>query len=381
MAKSPNYSLPIKVFDFFSGCGGASKGFEQAGLDPVFALDNYTYAAKSFENNFSGTKIFNTTNFGKKIPKTTFLLESIENVLPKALKPIIDKCSGSPLLFAGCAPCQPFSRQKTIRPKQDDRKALLDYFRIFVEYFQPEFVFVENVPGIQKVSVNDGGPFDNFIQTLEEKKYFYKYAVVQAQNYGVPQKRKRLILIASRLGNIDFPPETHGPGTSNPNYSTPREWMDGFTPLKAGEVDQLDSNHRAANLSALNLRRLKATPVDGDRLTWSKDLRLACHTNGYKGHTDVYGRIKWDELANCLTTKCTSLSNGRFGHPEEDRAITPREAACLQTFPRDFKFDGGVTIASRQIGNAVPVLLTKKFGEQFNNHLKEFIKGKLNGEI
>src|SRR6266542_4075560 len=115
-----HYQLPIKVFDFFSGCGGASKGFLQAGLEPVFALDNYVHAANSFEKNFSGTKIFETSDFGNEIPKTAFLLDSIENVDPKALQPIVDKYSSHPLLFAGCAPCQPFSQQKTIRPKQDN---------------------------------------------------------------------------------------------------------------------------------------------------------------------------------------------------------------------------------------------------------------------
>ncbi len=372
--------MPIKVFDFFSGCGGASKGFEQAGLDPVFALDNYAYAAKSFEKNFAGTKIFKTVDFGNEIPRTTFLLESIEDVTPQTLQPIVDNCLGHPLLFAGCAPCQPFSQQKTIRRKKDDRKALLDYFRAFVEYFLPEFVFVENVPGMQKVSVNDGGPFDTFVSMLKEKKYSCKYGVVKAQNYGVPQKRKRLILIASRLGNIDFPKETHGPGNANP-YSTPRKWISRLTRLKAGESDPSDPNHQAGTLSEINLRRLKATPIGGDRLSWPEELQLACHTNGYKGHSDVYGRIKWDELSSCLTTKCTSITNGRFAHPEQHRAITPREAACLQTFPRKFIFVGGVSVAGRQIGNAVPVLLTKKFGKQFNNHLGNYLKGKSNGKV
>ena len=381
MKKSYRYTQPIKVFDFFSGCGGASEGFRQAGLDPVFALDNFEAAAKTFEKNFSGTQIVERLSFKSDIPNTTFLLNSIENVSPSSLEPIVDKCFGHPLLFAGCAPCQPFSQQKTIHPKNDPRKELLEYFRLFVEYYLPEFVFVENVPGIQKVSVEDGGPFGNFIETLKANKYSFDHKIVLAQNYGVPQKRKRLILIASRFGNISFPQKTHGPGTTNPKYSTPREWMDGFRPVKAGETDESDRNHQAGNLSELNLQRLKATPVGGNRLNWPKKLELVCHTNGYRGHTDVYGRIKWDEPSNCLTTKCVSISNGRFGHPEQDRAITPREAACLQTFPRDFIFEGGVSIAGRQIGNAVPVLLAKKFGENFNNHLTLYLKGKKNGKI
>ena len=379
MTTSPSYSLPIQVFDFFSGCGGASEGFKQAKLQPVFALDNNEHASKTFMKNFSGTKIFKTLQLENEIPKTTFLHASIEDVPLEALQPIIDKCSGHPLLFAGCAPCQPFSQQKTQRPELDPRKALLERFRLFVEYYLPEYVFVENVPGIQKVSIDDGGPFDNFVETLKTNNYSIEYHIVEAQKYGVPQKRKRLILIASRLGDIGFPEKTHGPGTPNPEYSTPKEWMDGFLPVKAGECDPSDPNHRASKLSEINLKRLMATPVDGDRLDWPKKLQLACHTNGYKGHTDVYGRIKWNKPSNCLTTKCTSISNGRFGHPEQNRAITPREAACLQTFPRDFIFEGGVSIAGRQIGNAVPVLLAKRFGEHFTAHTKKYIKGKKHG--
>jgi DNA (cytosine-5)-methyltransferase 1 len=188
-----------------------------------------------------------------------------------------------------------------------------------------------------------------------------------------------LVLIASLLDTIKFPPETHGPGNSKQKYSTPREWIDNLPPIEAGETHQEISNHQAMNLSELNLRRIQATPIGGDRRDWPQELELECHTNGYTGHTDVYGRIKWDELSSCLTTKCTSLSNGRFGHPEQNRAISAREAACLQTFPRDFVFEGGISLVARQIGNAVPVLLAQQFGENFNKHLKDYLEGKVNG--
>lgn len=372
------YKQPIKVFDFFSGCGGASRGFSEAQLETVFAIDNDPYAAKTFENNFPGTRLLVSPEFDDPLPKTTFLLKDIESVSLESIEPIVKKCSGHPILFAGCAPCQPFSKQKTQLPDQDPRKTLLGYFRRFVERYQPEFVFVENVPGMQKVQGKDG-PFDDLLNTLDKLEYSFKPEIIAAQNYGVPQKRQRLILIASRLGKIDFPPETHGPGTPNPEYSTPRQWMNDFPPIQAGETHPTIPNHQAGRLSELNLKRIKATPQGGDRRDWPEELRLACHTNGYKGHTDVYGRIKWDELSSCLTTRCTSLSNGKFGHPEQHRAISAREAACLQTFPRDFVFEGGVSIAGRQIGNAVPVLLVQRFGEHFNNHLQTYLEGIANG--
>ncbi len=374
------YYLPIKVFDFFAGCGGASKGFEIAGLDPVFAIDNNEYAVKTFARNFRNTIIYHDVAFNRPIPKTTILLKSIEDFPVEALEPIVSHYQDYPLLFAGCAPCQPFSQQKTNRQKQDTRTGLLDYFRKFVEYYRPEYIFIENVPGIQKVSREDGGPFDQFLNSLESFKYAKNFDVVYAQNYGVPQKRKRLVLIASKLGDIKLPPQTHGPGTNNP-YSTVREWMSNFTPLNAGETDPNDSNHRAGKLSDINLERLISTPINGDRLDWPAELQLICHSNGYRGHTDVYGRVKWDDLSNCLTTKCTNITNGRFAHPEENRAITPREAACLQTFPRDFIFEGGISIAGQQIGNAVPVLLAQRFGENFKNHLFKYLESEINDKI
>jgi DNA (cytosine-5)-methyltransferase 1 len=367
--------LPIKVFDFFAGCGGASKGFDDAGLESVFAIDNNISAATTFSRNFPNTFINHFPLFDRPHPKTTFLLRKIEEFPVEALEPIVSHYHEYPILFAGCAPCQPFSQQKTKRPEQDDRIGLLDYFRKFVEYYKPDYVFVENVPGIQKVSIEDGGPFDLFVKTLESLKYEKDFGVVFAQNYGVPQKRKRFVLIASKLGKIKLPPKTHGPGTDHVEYSTPQEWMADFLHLEAGEADPNDPNHQAGHLSELNLRRLRATPIGGDRLNWPTELQLACHTNGYRGHTDVYGRVKWGEPSNCLTTKCTNITNGRFAHPEQNRAITPREAACLQTFPRDFIFEGGVAVAGRQIGNAVPVLLAKKFGEHFNQHFSKYIEG------
>lgn len=373
-----NYTLPIKVFDFFAGCGGTSKGFETAGMQTVFAVDNDTYAAKTFVRNFKGARFLQEANFYGPLPETSFLLKNIEEVPTAALQPLIANFADHPILFSGCAPCQPFSNQKTQRPQHDTRKTLLREFQRFVEYYKPEFVFIENVPGMQKV-VGKDGPFDDFLTALDKLGYSKDYRVVSAQRYGIPQKRRRLVLIASRLDIIKIPPETYGPGTSNPQYSTPKDWMKDFPSIEAGETNDTIPNHRAMKLSELNLQRIRATPIGGDRRSWSKELKLKCHTNGYTGHTDVYGRIKWDELSSCLTTKCTSLSNGKFGHPEQNRAISAREAACLQTFPKDFVFEGGVTLVAKQIGNAVPVLLAQQFGENFNQHLKNHLAGKLNG--
>jgi len=382
LASKRNYASPIKVFDFFSGCGGTSRGYVDAKLDIVFAIDNNRDATLTFVNNIPGVHFREVQEDDSEdlavLSPGDVLLKNIKDLPVEALQPIIESCDGHAILFSGCAPCQPFSKQKTILPDDDDRVVLLDEFRRFAEHFLPEFIFIENVPGMQNVA-GKNGPFDRFINFLKNANYYYKYKVIASKKYGVPQSRRRLILIASKLANIEFPPVTHGPGTKLPKYSTSKDWIYDLPELKAGEIDPNDPIHRAASLSETNLSRIKATPIDGNRLDWPKDLWLPCHSNGYEGHTDVYGRMKWDEPSTALTTKCHSLSNGRFGHPEQPRAISIREAACLQTFPSTYIFEGGLQSMARQIGNAVPVLLAQRFGENFNNNLVHYLEEYKNG--
>ncbi len=372
------YNPPIKVFDFFSGCGGSTKGFQQAGMEIVFALDNDPDSAETFKSNFSGTRLLDNAAFESNSAGTYFLAKDIEDVPAEAIQPLIDACNGHAILFSGCAPCQPFTKQNTRRRSDESLRLLLDEFRRFVEYYLPEFIFVENVPGLQKAQ-GEKGVFQRLLKTLNELCYNSTYEVVAAQDYGVPQRRRRLVLVASRLGPLRFPKKTHKPDTSYPRYSTVREWISDLPPIKAGETHKTVPNHRAARLSALNLERVQATPEGGDRRDWPDHLQLRCHLNGYTGHTDVYGRMLWDQPATGLTTRCISLSNGRFGHPEQDRAISVREAACLQTFPRDFVFTGSLNSMARQIGNAVPVLLAEHFGRNFIELLTDYNEGTIHG--
>ena len=355
--------MPINVFDFFSGCGGTSKGFELAGMKIVWAIDNDPYASRSFRKNF---------------PITHFEESDISRIPLESLADFVEECGTEPLLFSGCAPCQPYSKQNKQDNPHDLRRGLLDQFSRFVELYTPHYVFVENVPGLQRVPPNEASPFGNFLSMLKRNEYLYQYKVIDAQVYGVPQRRHRLVLIASRIGNIEFPTRTHGRGTENPDYSTVREWIENYPPLNAGEAHPEIPNHQAARITERNLERLRHTPSGGDRRSWPEELRLRCHNN-HNGHTDVYGRLDWDKPASCLTTKCTSISNGRFGHPEQDRAISAREAASLQTFPDSFVFEGGVSLISQQIGNAVPVLLAQRFGEHFVQHYGRYVSNSKNG--
>lgn len=355
--REPGLQRRAKVFDFFSGCGGASRGFQEAGMDVVFALDWDADAELTFKRNF---------------PSTSFVSEDIRLVDEDSIRKLVDKQRPHPVLFCGCAPCQPFTRQNTARPEpdEDDRVPLLLEFLRFIRRCEPDIVFVENVPGIQNVCP-DSEPLSGFLRGLEEAGYKDPtHGSVSLKRYGVPQGRRRFLLLASRHGRLDLPDKTHGPGTGNPDFATVRDWIGDLPELAAGEADPQIPDHRAARLSALNLKRIRATPEGGGNRDWSEDLQLTCHA-GATGYSDVYGRMSWDRPASGLTTRCISYSNGRFGHPEQDRAISVREAACLQTFPMDFRFSGSTTSRARQIGNAVPVRLTTVVGHHVARHLAE----------
>ena len=345
------------MFDFFSGCGGASRGFQDAGMDVVFGLDWDADASETFNQNF---------------PKATFKSKDIRKLDEDSLHKLVAEQRPHPVLFCGCAPCQPFTKQNTTRPKpdEDDRVPLLLEFLCFIRRCEPDVVFVENVPGIQNVHP-DSEPLRSFLRGLTEAGYSEPTCEsVALKRYGVPQGRRRFLLLASRRGPIALPPQTHGPGTPNPEFATVRDWIGDLPAIQAGEVHPEIDDHRAARLSALNLKRIRATPEGGGNRDWSDELRLKCH-EGATGYSDVYGRMSWDRPASGLTTRCISYSNGRFGHPEQDRAISVREAACLQTFPMDFQFAGSLSSIARQIGNAVPVRLAKAVGRHVTKHLAE----------
>jgi len=342
----------VKVYDFFSGCGGTSCGLEQAGFEISMALDIDRKALDTFSLNF---------------PDAAIVHGDICSMSPQDIALHIGARKDF-LLFSGCAPCQPFSKQNNQKSANDPRRSLLTKFGEFVEYWLPDFLLIENVPGLQKA--NTAGPFGAFLELLKGNGYCYDYKVVPAAGYGVPQKRERLVLVASRLSEISVPPLSHGPDLSL-EYTTVRDWISGLSPLCAGGIDPEDPDHQAASLSEINLKRIRSTPEGGSRESWPEELWLDCH-KGHKGHTDVYGRLSWDKPASGLTTRCISLSNGRFGHPAEDRALSVREAACLQTFPRSFRFTGTLGDKAKQVGNAVPPLMATKLAQSFIDKLASY---------
>jgi DNA (cytosine-5)-methyltransferase 1 len=340
-------------YDFFSGCGGTSEGMREAGLQIKLGIDLDPDAAQTYQANF---------------PKAGFIRRDIRHLKVNDLAPYVHVTKSRPMLFGACAPCQPFSKQRRDSKQNDGRKDLLREFHRFVESYLPEYVFIENVPGLQSVD-DKRGPFAKFLRLLTKLGYWHSHKVVYACHYGVPQRRRRLVLVASLLGPISFPEATHGPGTKKKKLPTVWEAIGHLPPIKAGQSCDKILNHRASNLSELNLKRIKATKSGSTRTRWPAALVLDCHED-HSGHTDVYGRMAKDQPSAALTTRCISLSNGRFGHPTQHRAISVREAACLQTFPMDFEFFGCMNSMSRQVGNAVPIAMVRVFGEAIRRHYR-----------
>ena len=270
-------------------------------------------------------------------------------------------------LLAGCAPCQPFSTySRKGRITRDDQKweLVIDFCRI-VRDLQPELVTMENVPQLL-----DHPVFEQLKLALVN--YNVWCGSVECSKYGVPQTRKRFVLLASRLGPISLVPVTH----KGAKIRTVRNAIAELPPLSAGGADPGDPLHYASSLSKKNLKRIRASLPGGTWRDWPAYLRAECHTK-MTGETypSVYGRMSWDIPAPTITTQCFGYGNGRFGHPRQDRAISLREAAILQTFPRSYKFVSTgervrFSTLGRLIGNAVPVRLGEIVGRSLVQHVR-----------
>jgi len=334
------------AIDFFCGAGGLTRGLLDAGINVIAGVDKDERCRKTFESNNA---------------PATFICSDIQDVDEEYLLGINQQIFDNPdnLLLAGCAPCQPFSQQRKPREKRLDATILAEFARL-IEQLRPGQVLMENVPGIAKIK--GYSTFRRFLKVLDRNGYSYSYTIIDAKKYGVPQNRRRLVLIAMRELDASLPLKTHGKGLSP--YVTVRDAIKRFPVLRAGSEHDTIPNHCAAEISELNRERLKHTPKNGgNRTSWPDHLILDCHKKDYKGHTDVYGRMYWNRPAPALTGKCNSISNGRYGHPTQRRAISLREAAAIQTFPDDYAFYGSKVSIALQIGNAVPALLGRVLGE------------------
>lgn len=334
----------LLAVDFFCCAGGVTNGFRQAGIRVLGGID--------IEEGYRKSYVVNN-------PNSKFIRADIAKLKPIELqKELRIKRNMDNLVFVGCSPCQYYTIMQTNKTESAKGKLLLEEFRRFVAYFKPGFVFIENVPGLER---KDESPLQNFKDFLSRNGYCFSDEVVNAANYDVPQNRMRYVLIASRVNKrISIP-------KGKSRIPTVRNAIGNYPPIPAGyRDDKIDRKHWSARLQPINLERIQRTPHNGGtRLTWKNDnrLQLKCYKGKDDTFTDVYGRMKWDTPAPTITTKFYSISNGRFGHPEQDRALSLREGATLQSFPANYKFiSESQIVVARMIGNAVPPNMAKWIG-------------------
>lgn len=330
----------LKAVDFFCSGGGMSFGMQEAGIQVLAGIDFDINCKSTYEANINGAKFIHADVFDLK-----------EENLQKQLS--LSK-NDDELILIGCSPCQFWSLLYTDKTKSNKSKNLLIDFRRFVEYFNPGYVVVENVPGVLKRKEESG--LEEFVKWLTDNKYKVHFDVHEVSNYGVPQHRKRFTLIANRVSSKELVPVI-----SKDKKLTVRDVIgehNGFQKVGHGHKDSSTFLHTVAGLEKVNLDRLVVTPKDGGgRMAYVDDETLApkCHKGKTDGFRDVYGRMWWDKPSPTITTRFHSLSNGRFGHPEEDRAISLREGAVLQSFPKTYIFKAtSIEKTARMIGNAVP---------------------------
>lgn len=345
------------VIDLFCGAGGLTHGFYLEGFNIDSGIDFDKSCSYAYQKN----------------NKTKFIYKDITELKPEELNALYNKDKKK--ILVGCAPCQPFSIFNSKRNKnkannnQDNKWKLLYTFSDLIEQVKPEIISMENVPLL--VKFNKGKVFNDFIERLEKNGYKVSWSIVNAQDYGAPQRRKRLILFGSQYGYVKLIDKT----VKNGEYITVREAIGHLPPVQDGEVLSSDPLHRSRKLSDLNKKRIQATREGGFWREWDKSLWLECHKKeSGKSYGSVYGRMKWDDVAPTMTTYCTGLGNGRFGHPEQDRAITLREAALFQSFPEYYDFIDPETVFSspkiaKHIGNAVPVKLGIAIAKSIKNHI------------
>ena len=350
--KGDERTLTIRAIDLFCGVGWLTHGLAQAGIEVVAGIDidpacKYPYEANN---------------------QAEFIEGDVNDLSASEVTQLIGGADVS--MIAGCAPCQPFStysRSGRSKKRGDDWQ-LVETFGKLVKDVQPDLVTMENVPQLL-----DHPVFEQFLENLDG--YSIEWSVVQAVRIGIPQTRKRLVLIASKLGadGLALP-------QNEQKAKTVRQAIGRLRPIKAGESDPKDRLHVASRLSKTNLERIRHSKQGGTWRDWPDDLQAACHQKSSGAtYPSVYGRMSWDEASPTITTQCFGYGNGRFGHPEQDRAISLREAAILQTFPPKYKFvrpDEPVrfSVLGRLIGNAVPVRLGEVVGQTVVAHATQFAR-------
>jgi DNA (cytosine-5)-methyltransferase 1 len=343
----PDAEPRIVAIDLFCGAGGLAFGLQQAGIPVIAGVDVDHECKFAFETNIAAP----------------FLEMDVRDVGSGHLSSLWGDAGVR--LLAGCAPCTPFSPyRRGVDTTREEKWPLLDEFARLVGETEPDLVTMENVPRIQSATV-----FLRFVERLRSLGYQAAYGTCSCLDFGLAQTRRRLVLLASRLGEIGLP---RGGGGGR---RTVRQEIGGLPALASGAVDPQDDLHRARSLSETNLRRIRASKPGGTWKDWPPELRAPCHRRATgASFRNVYARMEWDEPSPTITTMPFNFGTGRFGHPDQDRALTLREAAMLQGFPRDYRFvrEGAPVRFSRMgalIGNAVPPPLGRAIGELVLEHV------------
>ena len=339
---------PGAVVDIFCGVGGLSHGLRREGFRIAAGVDVDEQCRFPFEQNNA----------------STFLQADVDDLDAPTILGLFgdEECR----ILVGCAPCQAFSLYN--QKNSDPSWRLVERFAQLVDEVRPDVVSMENVPRLLKYE--DGRVFNGLVRALEHSGYRVSHQVLYLPKYGLAQRRSRLVVIGSLHGRVELERPTLG----EESYATVEQAIGDLPPLAAGEADPRDALHKASRLSPLNLRRIRASLPGGSWADWDEELVTECHrASTGKGYRSVYGRMRFDEPSPTITTQFYGFGNGRFGHPEQDRALSLREGAILQSFPQDYKFvRDGETVQfkriGRLIGNAVPVLLGEVIGRAIGRH-------------
>lgn len=351
--------LPTTI-DLFSGAGGLTVGLKSAGFEVVAAVENDPSACKSYKSNH---------------PEVTLLEADIREVRGESFAKHLN---GRRLdLLTGCPPCQGFTSLTSKYKRSDLRNALIREFGRLVDDLNPRLVMLENVPRLGVVGKELLG---EFLELLSSRKYNFDMGTLDAADFGVPQFRKRFVLIASKIGEIQLPKPTHASkklGGLKPHKTVKSALKVKRKAITLSEARGSNSRelspsrlHIVRDISELNRQRLAAASPGETWVNIPEHLRPPCHQNGYRGFMNTYGRLEWDAPSPTITSGCITPSKGRFGHPEEIRTISIREAALLQSFPSRYRFIGNtIDDICQMIGNALPPVFATALAENCRQHL------------
>jgi len=349
-----NNRLKIKALDFFCGAGGLTRGLIDAGIDVLAGIDNDFRLEETYQKNNSPSQ---------------FIREDINKIDIISLRQQLGITQKDLVLYAACAPCQPFSTLNKMEGNDKRKELLLVFAERVLKVAPPDFVIVENVPGLNNAFGKE--VFEKFVEILEscgfKQENFYK-GLLDAKDYGVPQFRKRFILLANRHGKA-VPPQ------KSDKVKTIRDALMQYPSLPdGGKVEEIP-NHEVRGLIEKHKIIVEAIPKDGGSRKDVVDtsILLECHKRHPNAHKDVFGRMAWDMPSPTLTCRCVDVYCGRFTHPEQNRSISLREAAAIQSFPNDYVFYGSFKHIAKQIGNAVPVELARRIGCAVNESIKSSI--------